>query len=168
VNIQSTNNINFYEALTDIGVTKPYAVISAEELTAVVRRFVAWARMVATHPDLAQSLGDENTAHIVLATSFRIAVRQSKQDGIFPNVVLPARKFKAGMELITVSRQLEPEIGDDYLRKPKVARRTTFINPTYPPSGKEPGRGFPMFCQVSSWNSGFTTNKVTVTFPLPV
>jgi len=111
VNTQSANNINFYEATTDIGFTKPCAVISAEELTAVVRRFVSWARMVATHPDLAQSLGDESKAHILLATSFYMAVRKSEQLGIFPNVVLPDQKFTAAMELIRVSRQLDPEIG---------------------------------------------------------
>lgn len=107
---QSVNNIHFYEAATDIGARTPYAVMNAEDLTTVARRFVLWATMVATHPDLAQSLGDESKAHILLATSFYTAVRKSEQDGIFPNVILPEQKFTAAMELIRVSRQLPPEI----------------------------------------------------------
>jgi hypothetical protein len=110
VNTQAANTIKFYEATTDIGVSEPYATISGEELTAAIKRFVSWAAMIATHPNLAQLIGDSSTTPILLATALRTAVQKSEHDGIFPNVVLPRQKFTSAMALIRASRQVAPEI----------------------------------------------------------
>jgi hypothetical protein len=110
MNTQSPNNVNFYETPQDIGVMEPYAIMSAEELTKIIKRFVSWATMMATHPDLAESLGEEGTAHIRLATSFRAVVKESERAHTFPNIVLSTREFTAAMTLINVSQELEPGI----------------------------------------------------------
>jgi hypothetical protein len=109
---QATENVNFYESQEDIGSAQPYAVVGTQELTAIIRRFVAWATKIAAHPELAKSLGEANTSHIVLATSFRTAVRNSERDGTFPNVVLPSSTFTVAMKLMEISRQLDPRLGE--------------------------------------------------------
>lgn len=111
MNTQSDHNVNFFESQMDIGVSKPYAVISAYELTAVIRRFVSWAAIVAKQPNLREILGDASTAHIKLATDLRAAIKKSVKEGFYPNVVLPIRKFTTTMTLLKVSRALESEIG---------------------------------------------------------
>jgi hypothetical protein len=110
MNIPSTGNVYFFESQKDIDVSGPYATISAEELSAIIKRFVSWAAMVATYPDLAETFGDANTAHIKLATELRNAMKVSRQGGIYPNVVLPICKFRSVMTLMRISRLLESEM----------------------------------------------------------
>ncbi|MFT3892728.1 MAG: hypothetical protein QM730_13945 [Anaerolineales bacterium] len=110
MNTQTTGKVNFYEAQKDIGVAQPYAVISMDELSSMIKRFVSLATMIATHPDVASSLDDTSTSHIMSATYLRRAVKNSEQGGIFPNVVLPASRFETAMNLIKISQELDPEI----------------------------------------------------------
>jgi len=112
VSIQSTDNIYFFESQKDIEVSGPYAILSAEVLAVVIQRFVSWAEMSATHPDLAESFGEASTAHIKLATDLRIAVKKSRQENTYPNVVLPAQKFKVAMTLMRLTSSLELECGE--------------------------------------------------------
>ena len=105
---QAENNVNFYDSLQDIGVKEPYAVLPAEEITRIIKRFVSWAAMIASHRDLAKSFGEESTAPIKLATDLRSAVAQSMQKNTFPNVALPSQKLTAALTLMSTSRQLEP------------------------------------------------------------
>jgi hypothetical protein len=108
MNILSTGNVYFFETQQDIDVSGPYATISVEELTSMVHRFVSWAAMVATHPEIAESFGEVSTIHIKLATDLRMAVKRSRQEHAYPNVVLPMQKFKAAMKLLTLTRAIEP------------------------------------------------------------
>lgn len=112
MNTRSASNINFYGSRKDIGVSEPYATISAEELTAVIKRFVSWAAMIATHPDIAETLGGASTTPIRLATDLRAAIKNALQNGIYPNVVLPTQRLTAAKTMMRISRQLEPEIGE--------------------------------------------------------
>jgi hypothetical protein len=109
MNIRSTDNVYFFDSETDIRGSRPYASISEEELTRLIQRFVSWAAILATHPKLAESFGDASTAHIMLATDLRMAVKKSRQENVYPNVVLITQKFEAAMKLMTISRAMEPE-----------------------------------------------------------
>jgi hypothetical protein len=109
MNIRSTDNVYFFDSENDVRGSRPYASLSQEELASLIQRFVSWAGILATHPKLAESFGDASTAHIMLATDLRMAMKKSRQDNVYPNVVLPTQKFKAAMKLATISRAMEPE-----------------------------------------------------------
>jgi len=109
MNIQSTDNVYFFNSAKDIGESRPYASLGEEELMHLIQRFVSWAAMLAVHPKLAKAFGDASTAHITLATDFRTAVKKARLDNAYPNVVLPTHKYMAAMALVRQSRALEPE-----------------------------------------------------------
>lgn len=107
---QPDNNIHFYESRQDIGITAPYAVIDAQELNSIIKRFVSWASMIATHPNLAKSLGEASKTHIELATALRLAMKDAIRKQIFPRIVFPEHKLTTATTLMKMSRQLDPEI----------------------------------------------------------
>lgn len=106
---QTENTITFYELQTDIGRIEPYGAVSEKEFNSMIRRFVAWAAMIATHPNLVETFGEISTLPIRLATDLRAAINHSVKSGIYPNVILPADRFSVAMEFIGVARALEPE-----------------------------------------------------------
>jgi hypothetical protein len=115
LNTQSLSNVYFFESQKDIGVSKPYATLNADELTSMIQRFVAWAAILATHPETAESFGDSSTAHIRLATDLRNAIRSSHKESKYPNVVLQEQKSFAAMELMRRSTVLQPGL-DEMMR----------------------------------------------------
>jgi hypothetical protein len=117
MNPQAITNIHFYESRQEIGVTEPYAILPAEEMVKTIKRFVSWATMIATHPDLAKLFGEESTAPIQLATDLRAALNEARLKNTYPNVVLPTRKFTAAMTLMSTSRQLEPVFAEMLARE---------------------------------------------------
>jgi hypothetical protein len=117
LNTQTNHKINFYESKQDIGVIEPDAVISSEDLTATIKRFISMAAMIATHPDLAETFGETSTAPIRLATDLQTALKNSVEDRIYPNIVLPSRNFTATMTLMGITRTLEPEFHEMIARQ---------------------------------------------------
>jgi len=103
------NNIHFYEPKTDILTVQPYAVISEQDLATIMKRLALWAATIATNQNLAETFGEVSTAPIKLATELRAAIKNSLQDGIHPDVFLPACKFMSTMMLIRMARELEPD-----------------------------------------------------------
>ena len=97
------NNINLYENSQDIETSAPYASISADELSLVMRRFASLAAMLVTHPETAAQFGELSTTCIQLATDLRTAMKTSWNSGIYPDVVLPMNKYSAAMKIYTES-----------------------------------------------------------------
>ena len=106
----AASKVNFYETYAEIETAGPYAVMPSQELASILKRFVSWATVIATHPEVAEIFGKSSTAHIKLATDLRLVIQNAIRLGTYPNVVLPSRKFKTVMMLSRISRILEPEI----------------------------------------------------------
>jgi hypothetical protein len=87
----SKNKVHLYNTREEIeSKSVPYATEDAEVLEQVISRFVAWARMMGMYPDLRARYG---TAHIRLATDLRAAVKASRENRLYPNIVLPLSKY---------------------------------------------------------------------------
>ena len=106
------NHVNLYHTLQDIETSVPYAKIDADELELTVLRFVIFARMLVTHPDTAARFADLSTTYIQLATDLRTALKASRQERLYPNVVLPMNKYYTARLLYIQSCSLETELPD--------------------------------------------------------
>jgi hypothetical protein len=105
-----SSTVKFYETTTEIGEVEPYAVISHQELESIIGRFISWAAIIATHPEVADIFGESNTVHIRLATDLRLGIKNSFRDGTYPNVVLPRRKFTTVITVSRISLRMEQEL----------------------------------------------------------
>ena len=65
--------------------------------------------MIAVNKDIAAQFGDRNTDHIQLATDLRTALKVSKQNHHYPNVVLPMSKYLAAKRLSEISKSVAKE-----------------------------------------------------------
>ena len=101
MNLPAETNVNFYSSLKDFAFAKPYAVLSNSEVTSILKRFDHWVSMIATHPDLVDMLGDRVTMHIKTVTALRVAVKESMQAGIFPNVIFSPKEYQATMSFLS-------------------------------------------------------------------
>jgi hypothetical protein len=99
------NPVRLYNSLEDIETSVPYATEDAYELELVIYRFVAWAQMIATRPDIAAQFGDRSRDHIQLATDLRKAM-ENRRHSI---VVLPISKYFAAKMLSEVSKSVAEE-----------------------------------------------------------
>ena len=108
----SKNRIHLYNTLLEMKTSVPYAVEDPDELSRVIARFVSWAQMIATHPNIAAKLGESSRAHIQLATDLRTAMKVSREDRLYPNVVLPMSKYFSAKVLFIISQIIEPELTD--------------------------------------------------------
>jgi hypothetical protein len=106
----AASKIRFYETGREIGRVEPYAEIASQELVSILKRFVSWAAVTATHAKVAEIFGNSSTAHIKLATDLRLAIKAATKSGTYPNLVLPSRKFTAVMTLSRISQLLELEL----------------------------------------------------------
>ncbi len=106
------NHVNLYHTLQDIKTSVPYATVDADELELTGLRFVVFARMLVTHPDTAARFADLSTTYIQLATDLRTAVKVSRQDRLYPNVVLPMNKYYTAKLLYIQSCSLGAELPD--------------------------------------------------------
>jgi hypothetical protein len=114
MNIPSPSNVYFFESQKDVELSGPYAMISAEELEAVTRRFSIWKVMLSSHARSAGPLGDASRAQIRLSTDLQMAILQSQRESTYPNVILPMDTFITAMAVMKLSRTvvLEPEFGE--------------------------------------------------------
>jgi len=104
VNHQVETNVNFYGSLKDFAFAEPYAVLSDSEVSSILKRFDRWVSMIATHPKLVDMLGDSVTTQIKMVTALRVAVKNSMQAGIFPNVILSPNEYQATMTFLAETR----------------------------------------------------------------
>jgi hypothetical protein len=103
------NHVKLYNTLEDIEASVPYATEDATELDLVVSRFVSFARLVATNHNIAAQFADRSTAHIQLATDLRTAMKVSRENHLYPNVVLPMSKYFAAKMLSELSKSVAKE-----------------------------------------------------------
>jgi len=104
VNNQAEINVNFYGSLNDFTFAEPYAVLSNSEVSSILKRCDSWVTMIATHPNLVDMLGDSITTHIKMVTALRVAVKESMQAGIFPNVIFSPNDYRATMNFLAETR----------------------------------------------------------------
>ena len=104
MNEQAEINVNFYGSLSDFTFSEPYAVLSNREISSILKRCDGWVSMIATHPNLVDLLGDSIVTHIKLITALRLAVRESMQAGLFPNVIFSPSEYRATMSFISEIR----------------------------------------------------------------
>ena len=96
--------VNFYDSLKNIVCAEPYAVLSHGEVSSMWERLDSWVSIIASHPNLVDMLGDSITAHIKMVTALRVAVRESRQAGFFPNVIFPPTEYQATMNFLAETR----------------------------------------------------------------
>lgn len=104
MNNQVEVHINFYESLRDFAFAEPYAVLSNSEVSSLLKRFDRWISTIATHPNLVDMLGDSIIAHIKMATALRVAVKEARQAGIFPNVIYSPNDYRETMNFLAETR----------------------------------------------------------------
>jgi len=104
MNNQVDINVNFYGSLKDFAFAEPYAVLSHSEVSSILKRFDSWVSTIATHPNLVDMLGDSITTHIKMVTALRVAVKESRKAGIFPNVILSPNEYRATMNFLAETR----------------------------------------------------------------
>ena len=104
MNDQAEMSINFYGSLRDYTFAEPYAVLSNSEVSSILQRFDRWVSTIATHPNLVDMLGDGITTRIKMATALRVAVKESRQAGLFPNVIFSANDYRETMNFLAETR----------------------------------------------------------------
>lgn len=104
VNNQAEINVNFYSSLSDYKFAEPYAVLRNSEVNCILERCDTWVNAIATRPNLLDILGDNITVHIKMVTALRVAVKESLQAGIFPNVILSPNDFRETMNFLAEIR----------------------------------------------------------------
>jgi hypothetical protein len=104
MNDQADINVNFYGSLNDFTFAGPYAVLRNSEVSSILERCDSWVSMIATHPNLVDMLGDSITTHIKTVTALRVAVKESMQAGIFPNVIFSPSDYRATMKFLAETR----------------------------------------------------------------
>jgi hypothetical protein len=104
VNDQVEINVNFYGSLKDFAFAEPYAVLSNSEVSSILKRFDRWVSTIATHPNLVDMLGDSITTHIKMVTALRVAIKESIQAGIFPNVIFSPNEYHSTMNFLAETR----------------------------------------------------------------
>ena len=102
-------HVKLYETVQDIETSVPYATEDALELELVISRFVSFARMVIVHQNMTAPFSDRNTDHIQLATELQEAMKVSRQNHHYPNVVLPMSKYFAAKMLSEISKTVAKE-----------------------------------------------------------
>ena len=104
MNDQAEINVNFYGSLNDFKFAEPYAVLRNSEVSSLLERCDSWVSMIATHPNLVDMLGESVTAQIKMVTALRVAVKESMQAGIFPNVILSPSDYRETMNFLAETR----------------------------------------------------------------
>ena len=104
MNTSAETNINFYGSLHDYAFAEPYAVLRNSEISSILQRFDRWVSTIATHPNLVDMLGDSTITCIKRVTALRVAVRESMQAGLFPNVIFSPNEYRAAMNFLAETR----------------------------------------------------------------
>jgi hypothetical protein len=87
----SKNKVYLYNAQDEIeGKSAPYAVEDAERLEQVISRFVAWARILPMSPDVSVEC---RAAYMELAIDLQALMKVSRENRLYPRVVLPMGKY---------------------------------------------------------------------------
>ena len=109
MNTSLETNVNFYSSLHDYAFAEPYAVLRNSEVSSILQRFDRWVSTIATQPKLVDLLGDSTITYIKLVTALRVAVRESMQAGLFPNVIFSPHEYRATMNFLAeTSGRREP------------------------------------------------------------
>jgi|RhiMetdeSRZDD1v2_1073273.scaffolds.fasta_scaffold00979_8 hypothetical protein len=104
MNTALETDVNFYSSLHDYAFAEPYAVLRNSEVASLLQRFDRWVSTIATHPSLVDMLGDSTITCIKRVTALRVAVRESMQAGLFPNVIFSPNEYRAAMNFLAETR----------------------------------------------------------------
>ena len=104
MNTSLETDVNFYSSLHDYAFAEPYAVLRNSEVASLLKRFDRWVSTIATHPSLVDMLGDSTITCIKRVTALRVAVRESMQAGLFPNVIFSPNEYRAAMNFLAETR----------------------------------------------------------------
>lgn len=110
MNTPGQGNIYFYDSQRDTATSQPYAVLKALYVTFMVNRLDAWVRMMAVHPELSAMCGKEKSIQTEIAAAWSDAIDRSIQEGQFPIVILPVKKYEKAMLLVKVTCQMEADL----------------------------------------------------------
>jgi hypothetical protein len=104
MNTPANTNVNFYGSLHDYAFAEPYAVLRDTEVASILQRLDRWVSAIAAHPDLVDMLGDSATRHLKMVTALRVAVKEARQAGLFPNVIFSPYEFREAMNFLAETR----------------------------------------------------------------
>ena len=104
MNNQVETNVNFYSSLRDYAFAQPYAVLKNSEVASILNRLDRWVSTIATHPSLVDMVSDSITTKIRMVTALRVAVKEARQAGLFPNVIFSPNEYRATMSFLAETR----------------------------------------------------------------
>ena len=104
MNTALETDVNFYSSLHDYAFAEPYAVLRNSEVASLLQRFDRWVSTIATHPSLVDMLGDSTITCIKRVTALRVAVKEARQAGLFPNVIFSPNEYRATMSFLAETR----------------------------------------------------------------
>jgi hypothetical protein len=83
------SQVHFFDTLRDTIISQPYAILCFEELNSLINQ-------------IEKLVKDLNAQCLALeyACALRQAVENARNDGYFPIVILPARKYEAALSLV--------------------------------------------------------------------
>ena len=83
---KTSSRVHFFETLRDTVISKPYAILSSEEVNSLINQIDSLAKAA-----IAQSGAFE------CLCAFKQAINNAKGDGYFPIVILPFWKYETVM-----------------------------------------------------------------------
>jgi hypothetical protein len=89
MNASACSYIHFFDTLRDIVTSKPYAMLSSEEVNSLINQIDSLANAANTQVGAYEH-----------ARSFRRAINNAKGDGYFPIVILPGWKYEVVMAFL--------------------------------------------------------------------
>jgi hypothetical protein len=110
MNTPGQNNVYFYGSQRELAASQPYAIHNTGNVTFMVNRFNAWTNMMTDYPRLSALCVETKSIHIMIAATWCEAIDRSKQEGLFPIVILPVRNYEQAMLLLKVTCQMEADI----------------------------------------------------------
>ena len=90
-------------ALGDPVVERACPAVASREVRQVHAQRLA-REWIATHPNLVDMLSDRITTQIKMVTALRVAVKESRQAGLFPNVIFSPNEYRATMTFLAETR----------------------------------------------------------------
>jgi hypothetical protein len=84
MNTISSSHVHFFETLRDIVTSKPYAILSSQEVYSLVNQIDSLAKAAIAQGGAFECL-----------CAFRQAINNAKGDGYYPIVILPFLKYEA-------------------------------------------------------------------------
>jgi hypothetical protein len=89
MNTNLYSQVHFFDTLRDTIVSQPYAILCFEELNSLINQIEKLVKYL-----------NASCQELEYACDLRQAVENARNDGYFPIVVLPARKYEAALAFL--------------------------------------------------------------------